>query len=304
MTMCLGVLFVPNLNIDHSDNLKLHMLRLSHIYIYPVKSLGGISLQRVQVQERGLEHDRRWLVVDETGRFQSQREFPQMALIEVQLTESGLLISHRDHASDALRVPFFPETLDTVQVTVWNDTIEAVVVNETANTWFSKVLGKPLRLVFLPDSSPRPADANYAPFEANVSFADGYPYLLVGQASLDDLNTRLEKSVEVARFRPNLVVTGSLPYDEDHWFEFRVGAQDFVGVKPCARCIMTTVNPTTGQFEGKEPVRTLSTYRKRNNKIFFGQNVMTAYEGIIAVGDEVTVQSRKVRQTMSETPTE
>jgi uncharacterized protein YcbX len=144
------------------------------------------------------------------------------------------------------------------------------------------------------------ADTNYAPFDANVSFADGYPVLVIGQSSLDDLNTRLSEPVSMIRFRPNLVFEGGLPYDEDQWYEFTVGNLTFYGVKPCARCILTTVDPEKGEIAGKEPIRTLSTYRKRNNKIFFGQNLMTNQTGTIKIGDEISVLSRKQRQTMSE----
>jgi uncharacterized protein YcbX len=133
-----------------------------------------------------------------------------------------------------------------------------------------------------------------------VSFADGYPVLVIGQSSLDDLNTRLSEPVSMIRFRPNLVFEGGLPYDEDQWYEFTVGNLTFYGVKPCARCILTTVDPEKGEIAGKEPIRTLSTYRKRNNKIFFGQNLMTNQTGTIKIGDEISVLSRKQRQTMSE----
>jgi uncharacterized protein len=274
-------------------------LFLSQILIYPVKSLGGIALQKATIEERGLQHDRRWLVIDTHNRFLSQREFSKMALIEVALGENELILKHRTQPVAPLRVPFLPQTFDILNVTVWNDTIEAVVVSDACNAWLSTVLDAPVRLVYLPDTSPRPADSNYAHFDTNVSFADGFPYLLISQASLHDLNTRLSEPVEMLRFRPNLVVEGALPYDEDQWFEFEIGHSAFYGVKPCARCIMTTVNPETGEIAGKEPLKTLATYRKVNNKIFFGQNIITRNTGTLQVGDSVRVMSRKQRQTFS-----
>lgn len=275
-------------------------LILSEIFIYPVKSLGPIRLTQADVEERGLRYDRRWLIIDDNNRFVTQRSYPEMALIEVTITDSGLQLRHRTRDLGILSVPFYPETFDLLIVTVWDDQMEAVIVNDASNRWLSEALGFSARLVYLPDTSPRPADPNYAPFEANVSFADGFPFLIIGQSSLDDLNTRLPEPVSMIRFRPNLVFEGGLPYDEDQWYEFSIGKLTLYGVKPCARCILTTVDPEKGEMEGKEPLKTLSTYRKRNNKIFFGQNVMTNQTGSIKVGDEVQVISRKTRQTMSE----
>lgn len=275
-------------------------LILSEIFIYPVKSLGPIRLTQADVEERGLRYDRRWLIIDENNRFVTQRSYPEMALIEVTITDSGLQLRHRTRDLGMLSVPFYPETFDLLIVTVWDDQMEAVIVNDTSNRWLSEALGFSARLVYLPDTSPRQADPNYAPFEGNVSFADGFPFLIIGQSSLDDLNTRLPEPVSMIRFRPNLVFEGGLPYDEDQWYEFSIGKLTLYGVKPCARCILTTVDPEKGEMEGKEPLKTLSTYRKRNNKIFFGQNVMTNQTGSIKVGDEIQVISRKARQTMSE----
>jgi uncharacterized protein YcbX len=275
-------------------------LILSEILIYPVKSLGAIRLSQAQVEERGLRYDRRWLIIDENNRFVTQREHPQMALIEVSFTENGLKLCHRTRDLGALNIPFQPETFDLLTVTVWDDEIEAVIVNELSNQWLSEALGFTARLVYLPDTSPRLADRDYAPLDVNVSFADGFPFLLIGQSSLDDLNTRLPESVSMLRFRPNLVFEGGSPYDEDQWYEFTIGDVTFFGVKPCARCVLTTIDPEKGEVTGKEPLRTLSTYRKRNNKIFFGQNVLTNQTGIIKVGDEMSIKSRKLRQTMSE----
>lgn len=275
-------------------------LILSEIFIYPIKSLGAIRLTHAQVEERGLRYDRRWLIIDDNNRFVTQRSYPNMALIEVTMTDMGLRLRHRSRDLSALLVPFQPETFDLVTVTVWDDQIEAVIVNDASNRWLSEALGFSARLVYLPDTSPRLADSNYAPFDANVSFADGFPFLIIGQSSLDDLNTRLPEPVSMIRFRPNLVFEGGMPYDEDQWYEFTIGKLTFFGVKPCARCILTTVDPEKGEIVGKEPLKTLSTYRKRNNKIFFGQNVMTNQSGVLKIGDEIQVVSRKSRQTMSE----
>jgi uncharacterized protein len=265
------------------------LLTLSEIYIYPVKSLAGIKVQSAQVEERGLQHDRRWLVIDQENNFVSQREKPEMALMDVQINENSLEISHRAKPDlGTLIVPIYPETLDFLTVSIWDDTTEAVVVNEECNRWFSEALEGNFRLVFMPDTSVRTADRRYAPFDANVSFADGFPYLLISQASLDNLNAQLDTPVEMLRFRPNFVVTGSQPHAEDNWKVFTINSLTFFGVKPCARCTMTTVDLHTAQT-GKEPIKTLATYRRQNNKILFGQNVLAQSEGVIGVGDFVTI---------------
>lgn len=275
-------------------------LILSQIFIYPVKSLGGISVPQAKVEERGLRYDRRWLVIDDNNVFVTQRKHPQMALIDVSIVENGLQLHHRTRDLDDLFIPFQPQTWDILTVTVWDDHVVAIIVSDACNRWLTAALGFSARLVYLPDTSSRLADRNYAPFDINVSFADGYPFLLIGQSSLDDLNTRLAESVSIVRFRPNLVFTGGTPYEEDQWYELKIGNLAFLGVKPCARCILTTINPETGEIAGKEPIRTLSGYRKRNNKIYFGQNLLTTQEGMIKVGDEISVLSRKQRLTMSE----
>ncbi len=270
-------------------------MTLSEIYIYPVKSLGGIRLTEAFVEERGLQHDRRWLLIDDNNRFLSQRENAEMALIDAELSDVGLVVWHRQKpALGTLVIPFQPQTFDLLNVTVWDDVIEAVVVSEEANHWFSEALEMSVRLVFMPDSSLRAADPDYAPFDSNVSFADGFPYLVIGQASLNDLNQRLDEPVEMARFRPNFVVEGFEAYDEDQWYEFEIGRLKLVGVKPCARCIMTTIDPKTAE-KGKEPLLMLSKYRKLNNKIYFGQNVLAVTHGHLKVGDSITILSRKNR---------
>ncbi len=264
-------------------------LILSKIYIYPVKSLAGVSVQTAEVQERGLRHDRRWLVVDQNNNFVSQREKPEMALIDVKIDENSLMVSHRTKPElGSLTVPFLPQTLDIVTVTVWDDTMEAVIVSDNCNSWFSTALDGHFKLVFMPDTSPRVADRNYVPFDVNVSFADGFPYLLIGQSSLDNLNAQLDSPVEILRFRPNFVVTGGQPHYEDHWKEFTINDLTFLGVKLCARCSMTTIDLQTAET-GKEPLKTLATYRRQNNKILFGQNVITTSEGTVNVGDMITI---------------
>ncbi|MFN4145990.1 MAG: MOSC domain-containing protein [Runella sp.] len=272
-------------------------LILSEMWIYPVKSLAGITIQNGFIENRGLRWDRRWVIIDEQGKALSQRQFPKMATITQILNDHHIIL--RDHVQHELRVPQIPQTSEVVTVEIWGDKVEAVLVSKTCDEWLSNALGAPVRLAFMTDTSSRLVDADYAPEDTQVSFSDGFPYLIAGKASLDDLNARLPSPVKMQRFRPNFIFEGGLPYEEDHWYEFRIGRITFLALKPCARCVMTTVNPNLGEIDSAEPLRTLASYRKVNNRIFFGQNVLTYQTGIVSVGDKIRVISRRQRQTMS-----
>jgi hypothetical protein len=171
-------------------------------------------------------------------------------------------------------------------VEVWGDRCAAKAFKGAINAWFSHILGQNIRLVLMPESTRRHADGRYAPKGQYVSFADGFPFLLAGQASLDDLNSRLVQPLPMNRFRPNFVFTGGTPFEEDTWANFSVGDQLFRAVKPCARCMVITTNQDTAE-RGVEPLKTLSTYRKFGNKIRFGQNTVWLGNGdaTIRVGD-------------------
>jgi len=288
------------------------MLTLSDLYLYPIKSLGGISVPEAVVDEKGFRHDRRFMLVTPSGNFMTQRTNHHMALIDVAIDWSGeprsgepvdsLRVWHRNRPDNVLTLPLTvsPDASgETILVSIWDsENVPAALVSPEADRWFSDALDKPCRLVFMPDSTRRPIDPAYdRPGEQGrpsaVSFADGYPYLLIGQASLNDLNQRLPQPVGMLRFRPNMVVRGSLPYDEDAWQQFRIGGLNFYGVKPCARCVLTTIDPATGQ-KGHEPLHTLAQYRRWKHKILFGQNVLAEAEtsGLLRVGQPVEIVSR------------
>ncbi len=260
-------------------------LFLSGLYVYPIKSCGGISLRTSQVDERGIRHDRRWMLVDEHGVFLSQREVPRMALIRIHIGDDGLLVDAP--GMGALSVPFQPEG-EPVLARVWDDPVETLGVNREADLWFSQFLGISCRLVYMPDLSVRPVDPDYAEPGDRVGLADGFPFLMVSGASLDDLNGWMEEPLPMERFRPNLVVRGCGPFAEDGWRRIRVGGVDFRVVKPCARCAITTVDQSSAAV-GKEPLRTLARYRKVGSKVFFGQNLVHDGTGVLSVGDAVEV---------------
>ena len=249
---------------------------------------------RAQVTDRGLKHDRRWMLVDENDTFISQREVAKMALLQVAITDDGLLVTHKVEGS-FIRIPFEPATTNTIMVEVWSDRCRAVQVSEEADAWFTKVLSMPCKLVYMPDATKRRVDGRYAIDKDITSFSDGYPMLIIGESSLTDLNGRLEQPVSISRFRPNLVFTGGAPFDEDNWDEFTIQDIHFYGVKLCARCMVTTIDPNTAVI-GKEPLRTLSAYRKKNNKIYFGQNLLHKGEGTIQVGDEISLIKKRDKE--------
>lgn len=269
-------------------------LKISQIFIYPVKSLAGISVEEATVTPRGLEYDRRWLLIDEKGRFLSQREHPQMALLQTHLEENFLKITHKTKEVEPLYIPLSEDGYAgkaLVKAQVWDDEIDSLLFNKEADDWFSTQLNIPCRLVYMPEKSKRKVDERYMISEDDItSFSDGYPVLLIGQSSLDDLNKRLSESVQINRFRPNLVYTGGQPYEEESWYNFSAGNTSFFGVKPCSRCIMVTVDPEKGERSGKDPLYTLSTYRKIHNKVLFGQNLIPADTGKIALGDSIEVK--------------
>jgi len=268
---------------------------LASIHIHPIKSLGGFSVNEARLTDRGLEHDRRWMLVDDAGLFVSQREVGVMACLHTSALPAGFRVTDiRDTRS--LDLPWRINEGERIAARVWDDAVEALIGDPSWNRWFSERLGRSVRLVYMPDAAKRPTDPRYA--EGLTSLSDGFPYLIISQASLDDLNERgtawahaqmgTWAHVPMDRFRPNLVIAGGDAFQEDEWKEIRVGAVRFKLVKPCARCVVTTTDQRTGE-RGKEPLRTLATYRRNGEKVLFGMNAMGSASGMIRVGDEVTV---------------
>jgi uncharacterized protein len=261
-------------------------MKLQDIYIYPIKSLGGIRLDSALLEERGFMHDRRWMLVDKEGNFLSQRIFPKMAMLQVKIVADGIFVFHQLNPEKNFKIPIDPLTDQMLQVHIWEDQVMGQIVNPLANRWFSEILQQECLLVKMPESTKRKIKPKYAVKDESVSFADGMPYLLIGQSSLDDLNERLEIPVGMDRFRPNLVFSGGKPFEEDQWENIQIGRAKFKITKPCARCVMTTVNPQTAEKE-KEPLKTLATYRTVNNNVMFGQNMLLLEGDYVCVGDEL-----------------
>ena len=278
----------------------MHKRRISEIWIYPIKSLAGIRLKKTIVKQKGLQYDRRWMLVDNDGRFLTQREHPKMALFRVTMDNGYLIISNHLQLDDSV-AQYIKLDLNTEvsgnfsKVLIWDDEVESVEVNPDYSAWFSKQLNIECRLVFFPEENRRDADPDYAKKNEQVSLADGYPFLIIGQSSLDELNKKLKEPVSIKRFRPNFVFIDGLPHEEDAWRNFTIGSVSFEGVKPCSRCVLITVNPETGE-KGVEPLKELSTYRKKNNKVYFGENLLARSYGEVNEGDTIEIKDFKNQQ--------
>lgn len=264
---------------------------LSQLNVFPVKSLGGVSLASTRLTDRGLEYDRRWMLVDESGRFLTQREHPQLALLKTVFHAGHIEIAHQHEPSEKLQIPLEITSGSPQQITIWRDQCTGLLAPAEFNLWFSEVLNTDCRLVYMPEHCERLVDQDYRKSQERVSFADGFPCLIIGQASLDDLNGRLAKPVGMDRFRTNLVFQGGSAFIEDQWQEIVIGEVRFRVVKPCPRCTLTTVDPNTG-IKQVEPLRTLATYRKEaDGGVMFGQNLIPLNTGEICVGTPVEVIS-------------
>ena len=262
------------------------MYTISQLHIYPVKSLGGIAVDQLIITDRGAAYDRRWMITDPTGRFLTLREHPEMTRLHTAIEGDELIIFDTHNPTDRISTPLHPAPSSAVSETVWGDVVSAWLCNDSVSDWLSSKLGQTVRLVYMPDDSRRPVDPVYAPPGAITAFTDGYPLLIIGHSSLDDLNSRLEQPIGMDRFRPNIVFTGGEPFAEDHFAQITISGIPMLGVKPCARCVVTTIDPSTGEA-GPEPLRTLASYRRHGNKVDFGMNIVPAGTGSVGIGDEL-----------------
>jgi uncharacterized protein YcbX len=224
------------------------------------------------------------MVVDDQGKFLTQRTIPRMALIHVALSPMHLVV--QSEGEEELLLPLRPLSGETIQVTIWDDSFDAMDAGPLAAAWFTRILRRPCRLVFMPDRTERVVKPKYSPQRTIFSFADAFPFMLLSQASLDELNSRLAEPVPMNRFRPNIVLDGCTAYEEDTWASVRIGSMNFRVAKPCSRCTVPTVNQDTG-VRASEPILTLSSYRTVDNNVYFGQNLTHESEGLLSIGDEV-----------------
>jgi len=260
-------------------------LTVSELAIYPVKSLRQIPLPKATVGPFGLISDRRWMVVDNKGNMITQRQQPRMCLIQPTLLEGNLLLT-AESMDELILTPASQQQIR--QVKIWGDTCNGIDCGNAVAQWLSEFLHIECRLVSFPEDELRQVDLTYAKPGDHTAFSDGFPILLTSQASLDDLNQRLQSPIPMSRFRPNLVISGCEPYAEDSWRQIQINNLTLRIVKPCSRCVIPSIDVATGD-KGVEPTRTLLDYRQRDHKIFFGQNVITNGTGEIQVGMPVKI---------------
>ena len=223
------------------------------------------------------------MLVDETNRFITQRSYPKMALIKVEIINSLLTVAHKQNKFPPLTFQRMLYDEEEVDVQIWRDNVQGLKYNGDVNEWFTKAIGVNCSLVYMPDTTKRKVNPDFAKNKI-LSFADGYPLLIIGEESLSELNDRLAVPLPMNRFRPNLVFSGGNSFDEDKWKKVKVGNAEFKVAKPCARCSVTTINQQTGE-SGKEPLTTLAQFRSNNGKVEFGQNMICEKIGVVNVGD-------------------
>lgn len=260
-------------------------LTISQLAIYPVKSMRQVLINEAMIDMGGLKDDRRWMVIDTQGRMITQRQQSRLCLIQPELFE-GELCLHANGMPDLI-IPV-PDNDHVLSVSIWSDTCDACFAGVEAQKWLTSFLGIECCLVYFPDDETRIVDQSYAQVGDHTAFSDGFPVLLISQSSLDDLNLRLESPITMARFRPNIIISGCEPYAEDDWQQLKVGDFTLRIVKPCSRCVIPSIDIETAERTG-EPTKTLSTYRRRDNKIIFGQNAVLDGQGVITTGVHVEI---------------
>lgn len=264
---------------------------IEKLFIYPVKSLAGIAVESIELGRMGPENDRRFMLTDAEGRFLTRREHRQLVQFATALRDETLEICSKSFPDQKISVPLKPSTGNFMKADIWSDQCGVWRISPDVDAFFSDMLRMQVHFVYMPDATDRTIDKNYSIGNAVTAFTDGYQILLTGTSSLDDLNSRLVAAGETAvgweRFRPNVVVRTDVPFEEDQWNRFQIRDLWFNGVKLCSRCVMTTIDETTGASSA-EPLRTLAGYRSKNNKVNFGQNVISLQaSGSISTGDEI-----------------
>ena len=297
---------------------------VTRLRVHPVKGAQGCDVDRMTFDAMGPRHDRRWMVVRPNGDFISQRQTPLLATVRPTVSDEALTLAAKgagsvrvplaapaskgaggdpaadgaardaDHGAGATRAGGPLRAGERIAVRVWDSRLETSAPSPDADAWLSELLGGPCRLAHIADTDIRHADPEYAQGQ-RVSFADGYPLLVVGQGSVDELARRVGRPIPVERFRPNVVFEGAPPHDEDFWRAFSIGSARFRGVKLCARCKVTTLDQGTGERDPNgEPLRTLASYRRIESYVYFGLNTVHEGREPIRVGDPVSVGTRGI----------
>ena len=263
-------------------------IELTGIYIYPVKSLRGVRLEDAPLENGRLVGDRNWLLVDSFGRFMHQRDYAQMTRVEARITPGGIVVRTDGLSALEIERPDFSRiSTDTItHVRLWRRSAPVIAVGREADAWFTRALGVPCRLMaFVPGA----AALNVPSYEIRSSLQDATPFHLTAEESLADLNARMAAPIPMNRFRPNLVVRGAPAYAEDAWKRIAIGENVFRWIKPCTRCVMTMTDQETGVRDRRDPLYTLSTYRRLGSEVAFGHYLVAdRWSGVLRVGDELT----------------
>ncbi|MBX3009543.1 MAG: MOSC domain-containing protein [Melioribacteraceae bacterium] len=263
------------------------MYKLTEINIYPVKSLSGYSVKSAVVTDRGLQYDRRWMLVDESGKFLTQRSLHKMSLLKAEIKGEEVELWNKIN-NEKISFSIDQKTDKIINAIIWDDIVTTDQVSELVDQWLCDNLNTKCSLVYMPDSSRRMVDKKYSLNNDITSLSDAYPFLIIGEQSLNDLNSRLTQKISMDRFRTNFVFSGGISFDEDKWRKIQIGQIMFYPVKPCSRCAVPTIDPSTGE-RGNEPLTTLSLFRKVDNKIYFGQNMLHSGVGEIEINTEIKV---------------
>ncbi len=258
---------------------------VSQLFVYPVKSCRGIALQQARVEAFGLQHDRRWMVVDQQGVMLTQRQHARMCLIQPEITGNGIRLTAEGMSAIDIAIP---DCQQRTEVVVWNDHCQSCDAGDAAAHWLSDFLQVSCRLVYFPHDEVRQVDLNYAQPGDKTAFSDGFPMLLISQASLDNLNAKLSVDIGIERFRPNLVVSGCDAHAEDQWSSLQINNMTFRVAKPCSRCVIPSINIDTAERE-REPLKTLASYRRQHDKVYFGQNIIAEQQGELQIGMSVAI---------------
>ncbi len=245
----------------------------------------GISLAAAEVEMAGFALDRRWMLIDENNRFISQREFPKMSLISIDFDSGGLSVNLE---GSSILIPYKVAGSGRVEAEVWGTWIDCLLVGEKWDIYFSNLLSKEVRLVQMDEKSVRSKELKIAPHATEVSFADGYPYLILGTKSVELLNSKLDVPLSWNRFRPNLLIDTNVAHEEDKWKKIRIGEVVFQMIKPCVRCNVITINQETADIS-KEPLRTLATYRREEQGVIFAVNAIALNTGEINLDDDIEI---------------
>lgn len=256
-------------------------MKITQLFIYPIKGLAGISVDSARVLEEGFENDRRWMLVDGENNFISQRTDANLALFKTAIEDDQIIVTYK---GSKISYSLKANEKDAINSKVWNDQVDSLEVASEVSKWFSKQLSREVKLIKKNPNAIRIKKLIKGPPQTSVSFADGYPYLIIGTESLDHLNSKLEEPVDINRFRGNIVINTKVAHEEDKWDKISVGEVQLEIIKPCARCQVVTIDQLTAE-KGKEPLRTLASYRSKENKIYFGANTIALQNGVLSVGD-------------------